>query len=228
MLLSNSANFIYIKTNKTASTSVEMALQPFCQIDPLVRVEEKTHTVVSETGIIGQRLIPNAQAKDLDLMWYNHMSAAEIKDKVGADIWENCHKIHAVRNPFDKVLSSFFWKSSLRGLTYDTLAEAIAMFESYVLEWAWNTDYGILHIDDQYAGTKQVRYEKLSEDLQKIATDLDLDARFLNLPHTKQTAKLRMGHDLHSFYTQPSIDCVLERCDWIFDYFGYSTDISDT
>lgn len=227
MLLSRSANFIYIKTNKTASTSIEMALQPFCRVDPSVPVEEKTRTVISEAGIIGQRLIPVAEAEELDLKWYNHMPAAEIKEKVGADVWEKCHKIHAVRNPFDKVLSSFFWKSSLRDLKYETLTEALVPFESYVLERAWNTDYDILHIDGQYAGTKWVRYENLQEDLRKLATDLNLDKRFLNLPHTKKTANLRMGHDKQSFYTQPAIDCVLERCDWIFDYFGYSTDISD-
>jgi hypothetical protein len=53
MLISWNKKFIYIKTNKTASTSIEMALQPFCQLDRYSRIEEKTHSIVSDAGIIG-------------------------------------------------------------------------------------------------------------------------------------------------------------------------------
>ncbi|MDV7145713.1 sulfotransferase family 2 domain-containing protein [Tropicimonas sp. TH_r6] len=108
MLISFPFKFIYIKTNKTASTSIEMALQPFCQEDASTPIEEKLHTIVSDVGIVGQRLVPKSEANELDRYWYNHMPASELKSKVGEHVWDSFTKIHAIRNPFDKVLSSFF------------------------------------------------------------------------------------------------------------------------
>lgn len=58
---------------------------------------------VSATGIIGYR---GTSAKGKQ--WRNHMSAAEISDRIGASIW-NGFKFCVIRNPFDKLVSAFFF-----------------------------------------------------------------------------------------------------------------------
>jgi hypothetical protein len=221
MLISWNKKFIYIKTNKTASTSIEMALQPFCQLDRYSRIEEKTHSIVSDAGIIGQRLIPRDDVTEQDKQWFNHMSAKSIREQISPDDWLSYTKIHAIRNPFDKTLSSFFWKAKQRGLVYQTLLDARTAFEDYILHQDWSTDFDILHIDGVYFGDFAIRYEHLEVDMATISKNLDLDQSLMLLPHAKRTSSQRMGYSIAEFYTYAGINHVLKRCDWIFRRFTY-------
>jgi hypothetical protein len=72
MLVSHEKKFIYIKTIKTAGTSVEMALQPCCMPKGGV-VTEWTDCSETKTGIVGARG-PNAHSQ----LWWNHMPASVI------------------------------------------------------------------------------------------------------------------------------------------------------
>lgn len=223
MLISHVGRFIYIKTNKTASTSIEMALQHWCLDDPSAPVLERTHAQVSSQGIVGQRLIKSADATELDQTWFNHMTAYDIKSKIPAETWAEYTKIHAIRDPFDKVLSSFFWKSSLLGAQFDDFGEAKRAFETYAKAAKYQTDHGLVHIDGEYCGDRVIRFEHLREDLIAAISACGLNPENIQLPHTKKTSNSRMGRPLAEFYTPAAIDAVLLECAWIFDRFGYAS-----
>lgn len=58
MLLSHSKRFIYLKTGKTAGTSVEIFFQPYCLPEEHICHHTPTHTMeetISEAGIVGYR-----------------------------------------------------------------------------------------------------------------------------------------------------------------------------
>ena len=75
MLISHAYRFIFIKTVKTAGTSVEAFLEPYCCPEDHI-VKHWTPTLISDFGIVGQRW----PSKDRDnLGFYNHMPASEVK-----------------------------------------------------------------------------------------------------------------------------------------------------
>ncbi len=108
MLISHRKHFIFTKTGKTAGTSVESYFEQYCMPDG--EWQESHHgrdQYVSEAGIIGFRGGHIAQRK-ANPIWYNHMPARAIRNKIGQDIWERYFKFTVVRNPFDKLISGFF------------------------------------------------------------------------------------------------------------------------
>ncbi|MEJ5315569.1 MAG: sulfotransferase family 2 domain-containing protein [Tenuifilum sp.] len=104
MIVSHRHRFIFIKSAKTASTSVELMLSKICGPDDILTP-----------------LAPFDERFDADYYEYqprncegfqNHMSAIAIKNKVGEEVWNQYLKITIVRNPWDMVVSRYYWEKA--------------------------------------------------------------------------------------------------------------------
>jgi hypothetical protein len=118
MILSHEHRFIFLKTRKTASTSIEIALSSICGKDdiitPLTPEDEKVRKSLGYRG--PQNLngyFKHYSLKDwgkffLKRNWQfvkNHATALEVKDHIPSEVWNNYFKFCFERNPFDKVIS---------------------------------------------------------------------------------------------------------------------------
>lgn len=104
--ISHIYKFIYLKNYKVAGSSVNSFFGQFC-IDPLNKknyvFQDKQEEEISIYGIIGARIyLPKT-------VWCRHINAFDIKKEVGSDIFNNYFKFCVVRNPYDLMVSSFFW-----------------------------------------------------------------------------------------------------------------------
>jgi len=125
MIISHKHQFIFIKTEKTAGTSVELALSKICGpqdiITPVTAVDEKYRR---ELGYPGPQnhILSLKQHKQLPKTelaqalyhrkkkgFYNHISAQEIKNLISEDVWNNYYKFTIERNPYDKAVSMYYW-----------------------------------------------------------------------------------------------------------------------
>jgi hypothetical protein len=95
MLVSHRKSFIYTKTHKTASTSVEVYFEPFCVPEGEWAFQHSRDERVSEAGIVGARGDDTSNAT-----WENHMTAKEIKDKIDKDAWYSYFKFCTVKKSF--------------------------------------------------------------------------------------------------------------------------------
>jgi len=126
MIISHKHKFIYIKCRKTAGTSIEMSLSKLCGPQDIIT----TLTKEDDKAKIGLGL-PVAQnyhqpKKEWQLddwlhyfktgekpkRFYHHISCAELIELVPADIWNTYFKFTIERNPFDKVVSFYFWRKA--------------------------------------------------------------------------------------------------------------------
>src|SRR5207248_8990864 len=128
MIISHEYKFIFIKTAKTAGTSIEVFLSPQCGPEDIVtpiappveghepRNHEELVNPISELfrqpeGLLAAlRNVFKRRKK-----FYNHMPAWLIQQRVPAHIWNGYFKFCVERNPWDKVLSHYHMAASRAG-----------------------------------------------------------------------------------------------------------------
>lgn len=223
VLVCNDPKFIFLKTMKTASTSVEMLLEPFCAPEGH-KVSETVDVIVSDRGIIGSRLTGAQLPKDLSGIygkWRNHMPAAMVQQLVGLITWRQSLKITTVRNPFDRMVSLFHY--AIRNVPaprggFDGIR---TNFLYWIQNGVWSADDNIVLIDGALCVDFMVRFEHLREDLTTLGVQLGLDISPDKLPHTKSTADTRK-YKTRDYYDEDAVKKVVERHAWVFKNCDYA------
>lgn len=223
MLLSHSRKFIYLKTRKTAGTSVEIFFEPWCLPDTGQHAEK--HAIaetVSDAGIVGSRMEAGAPVH----RFYNHMPASEVRSAVGREIFDAYFKFCVVRNPFDKIVSAFWWRQSRRNPHWEALAAAnfgdvrIA-FSQFVRTARLPIDKDIYAIDGAIVVDEFIRYESLEADLTRICARLGIDSSNRTLGVYKGGVRLR-SEPYRDYYDPESAGIVRDVYAWDIQQLGYA------
>jgi hypothetical protein len=212
MIISHRHRFVFIKTNKTAGTSFELALARICGpediITPVSPADEKARRTLGLPGPQNHRLplrevgIGRALAALLrgraqqELGYYNHISAAEIRERLGEERWRSYFKFCFERNPWDRVLSLYYWKRRKRPEL--SLAAFIRSDELQVLK---RRGIGLYTIDGQVVVDRICRFENLAGELDAlrrqwgIAEPLELPRLKAQYRGDKRSARELLGDD---------------------------------
>lgn len=218
MLISHKQRFIFLKTIKTASTSTEVLFQTFC-IPPKQAPEDwegwhATDEIISDYGIVGERI----NSADTST-YFNHMSAEQIITAAGKDLWSSYFKFANVRNPWDKVVSHFFYFLSWNGVSTHQ-SDLGLVFEAFVDSYKKRPIEALL-CKKEYELDAYIRYEHLQHDIADVASHLAICVPQHNMP------KLKSGHRPEGFMGYRRLYGSQERriverlySDWI-EKFGY-------
>lgn len=223
VLVSHTNEFIFLKTIKTAGTTVEMCLEPACT--PSRRpVREKTRTRISRQGVVGSRMSRQRHPKWLFKKinrWRNHMPAAGVAEALGREVFDRYTKVTAVRNPFTRCVSLFHYTNPdiERGRDFSATR---ASFRDFILNSRWPSDENITHLGDRYIIDHAVRFEHLAEDIHAVAQALGVPLQEQHPPLTKPNASARKGHTAAEYYDRETIEKVRKQMAWVFDHFDYS------
>lgn len=184
MILSHQHRFIFIKTAKTAGSSLHMALTRYCGPDDIITpMSPADERVRASLGYGGPRnyQLPLAEYRPKDYLhrligrepkkFYKHISASEVRSRVDSATWTSYFKFAVVRNPYDYAVSLYFW--SQRGR--DPSAEK---FRPWLMSRPrkLTRNRQITHIGDQCAVDFMVRYEHFEADLGEVAVRTGLPA----------------------------------------------------
>lgn len=202
MIISHKHKFIFIKTNKTAGTSIEIAFSKYCgENDIITPNEEEDEKIRRQLGYRGPQhyLAPLRDYRLIDVYryiarkrkkdrFYHHMPAWEIKQRVGDEIWDQYYKFCFERNPFDRVISFYYWR--LKKNPQQTISEFIDSDIPKVLN---EYGYGRYTINDEVVVDRVCLYENLNQELEYISRKLKLPEVPV-LPKAKSTIRKDKRH----------------------------------
>jgi len=224
MLISHRYRFIYTKTAKTAGTSIESFFERFCMPEGEWAQSHLRDEYESPDGVIGYR----GGNPPATTQWKNHMSAAAIKERIGADIWSSYFKFCAIRDPFDKCISAFShfgrdWRtddaaSLAASATPPMTAEQYRFFDYIGKRPPVDRDKYV--IDGEFCLDDTIRYERLEADLERICARIGVPFGRDYLPTFKKGVRGR-GATIESLYTEQARRLVEETFALELSLFGY-------
>jgi hypothetical protein len=197
MILSHKYKFIFLKTKKTAGTSIEIALSKFCGPDDIITpISEKDEQTRRQLGYRGpQNYLPatngsawNDKLVALGLMkpkrFYNHMSAAEVKALVDDKVWNEYYKFCVERNPWDRMTSLYYW------IFREKPAPPFSQFvRSRKYRMLKNGGRNVYTLSGRFAVNHVCRFEDLANELEAVRQQIGLPEE-LELPRAKTIQRI--------------------------------------
>jgi len=221
VLISHRYKFIYLKNYKTAGSSVESFFGQFC-IDPSQRMtyvfQDKTAGSITEHGIISPRLssIPRHS------VWFNHKNAQDIKKDIGDTIFNQYIKFCVVRNPYDVVVSSYYWNKSIHSTQSTNFKEYCIKYCNNLSKNYINNDVYRIFLDELPVCQYYIRYENLMQDVEMVLKELGItDYNIQDFPYHKSNIR-PAGIEYRSYYDDETKLLVYSVYKKIIDYFGYA------
>lgn len=205
MIVCHKYKFIFLKTNKTAGTSVEIALSKFCDDGDIVThlSDDEEELRSDRGGLASQRYhapwtmynprdwynrIVHGQHKKL---YYNHIPAWKLRKRLDPAVWNSYYKFCVERNPWDRVISQYYWRC--RDLPENQWPSIDEFLESTHVRSLKRKGFQLYTINGELQVDKICRYESLAEDLEEVRQHLGLPEP-LTLPKTKATFRSDRRH----------------------------------
>lgn len=202
MILSHEHGFVFMKTRKTAGTSVEIALSRVCgPADVITPVLEEP--LRAELGGRGPQ---NHTSPPLEHKAFNHMPVSMVRRMVGRARFESYLSFAVERNPWDAVVSLFHWAHRVAGAPAGPDAFAAYVASPAVAEFA-EKNQRIYRLQGRVAVDRVLRYESLADELGALWTELALPGS-PDLPHAK--AGVRPPGSYRELYDDGSRERVAE------------------
>jgi len=197
MLISHTHKFIFIKTKKTAGSSIEKILldkldnnivfggMPFENIDP-INVRECEH------------------------------SGYQFISKNFPTEWKTYYKFCVERNPWDKVVSRYHWyKKELPKKAGNTFEEFVLGRKQHFFRNDWS-----LYAKQSPLVDNVIRYENLNEEFKKVCDIIGIDYQN-ELNVVKLKSKYRKENSYRQMYNDETKQVVYNAYKQTIDYFDY-------
>jgi len=192
MIISHKYKFIFLKTSKTAGTSMEVALSKFCGPEDIITpISDTDERFRMELGFKAAQnfVIPYAHyslmnwfdslSRGRRLQFYNHIPAREVKRIIGEKRWDEYFKFCFERNPWDRLISLYYWRCKQE--PRPSIAEFMT---SGAMDLMKQKGFNVYAIDGKPSVDIVYRYEGLKEALEDIRIRLGLPEPLL-LPKAK-------------------------------------------
>ena len=194
MIVSHAHRFVFLKTRKTAGTSVEIALSTVCGPDDVITpVTEADERLRAEAG---GRPPQNYESPPLARKAFNHMPASMVRQLVGRETWDDYFTFSIERNPWDLVVSLYHWRHR-----DDPAPPAFANFvEEPIVEELATKNFRGYRIHGELAVDRVIRYDSLAGELTEVWAQLGLPGEPA-LPRAKGGSRPK-GPSYASYYDE--------------------------
>lgn len=237
MIASFLHNFIFIKTRKTAGTTIELALAPLCGPDDIITPLGGNEEDLRGSGQpLCRNFMPNSdvEKKFVELLaksdpksrrrrkklitrstFFQHTSALTAKENLPPEFWEGAYKFTVERHPYERVVSKAYFKyrgSNKRSAPFEQFLDKVVRERGYV-------NIKFYTIDDKIVVNEILRQENLDEDFKRLGERLGL-----SIPHELPRGKSHHRTDrrpAREILSDEQRQIVYEVCKKEFDILGY-------
>lgn len=228
MIVSHRHKFIFLKTYKTAGSSMEVLLSRYCGPDdivtPLMPQDEELRPDHGPRNykwpwwkwpLRGK--IKSLKGGNPGVRWtgyYAHMPARPMRRYLGADIWSRYFKFSIERNPWDRQVSIYFWRTR-------ELAERPS-FEDYMRSRDNRVrlrNFDIYSLNGRIATDDMILFHDMRSGLERIFGRLGLE-----MPDDIPGAKtgVRTERDYRKYYNDETRQMVADWYRREIDAFGFT------
>lgn len=160
-------------------------------------------------------------AMPFEQIWYNFKSAQYIKDDLGDNIFNEYFKFCVIRNPYDIIVSSYYWDKYVQNIETD--------FKTYCTNYCMriSNDHvrdnnSRIFIDHIPICQYYIRYENLLEDVKTVLNKLGITDYDINkFPEHKMGFRPQNTH-YSRFYDEELKQLVYNTFKEMFDNFNYT------
>jgi hypothetical protein len=234
-------NYLFVKTKKTAGTSMEIALSafagnqdvitPITPEDELKRLEipnarppqnfccdtereEKYRRLIAANKLERAAEYYKRKLQPHKKFW-NHQTLAQAREKLDPAFFATAFKFTIQRHPYDRMISQAYWRQRSQPAALADTVDQILAEESFS-----NSHFYMM--DGKIAVDFVIRYENLRDDIGSVEQRLGGADLWKKMPFTKheQRTDRRPAADL---LTQAQRTEIGTQCKAEFELFGYDT-----
>lgn len=191
MIFLKGLNILFLKPEKVAGTSFEIALSRYAgPADIITRINRKDEETRSRLGHRGPQnyrktradfaaadVLHLLRAGSAPQIYAQHMTAREARGAMGPEVFDGALKLSIVRNPFDRLVSHYHWRNKGR-TDLPAFPDWLRANPEII-----NFNDRFYRIDGQDIIDHYLRFEDLDGDIG------DLEARFPDLAGLADTLK---------------------------------------
>ncbi len=225
MIVSHRHKFIFFKTKKAATTSIEIALSSLCGPDDIITpiTEEDLRDNNAQNFRLPFRDWPmegklrrliGARVTERRSGYYHHIPAALVRRYLGAALFDAYFKFTIERNPWDRQVSHYFWQTRKDATRPDFAAYIARPRKEKIID-----NFDIYSIDGDIRADFVMRYENLEADFGEALARAGLTSTPPHLPRAK--AGFRQDRDYRDLYDNASRETVASWYEREIRAFGY-------
>ncbi len=230
MIISHKYKFIFIKTRKTAGSSIQIYLSEQCGEGDIVSTIDRPERPYRPRNYRGfynplpelmERNSAGGVMKTLGRFialkkFQSHIKAREVRERVPKDIWEGYYKFTVERNPWDKVLSHYHFARK----RYDRYATDIS-FDEYLRTADLPYNYRkYTDLEGNIMVDRVVHYENLNEELGEVFGQLGVPFEG-SLGAQEKSHYRKDRRPYQEVYTEEQKSLVAELFSTEIDLLGY-------
>ncbi len=244
MIISHKHRFIFVRTRKVASSSLEVCLSQLLTPDDFATPQtERDQGLQAEAETIRPRLFHGFTRFGLPLVISGHAPLTKAYQRFGSSI-KDYRVIAAERDPWDRAVSVFYWSHRKTDMKSRPLAEQIAAFRAFVLRTGaprtlmqrlglgshrFVSQRPLYSIGGVSMVDNLLRFECLDDDLATLSAELGLDK-----PLSVKGISAKVGfrakgqEDLRVFHDAETRAFIQTECAWEIAHYGYDFDTRQT
>src|SRR5262245_54351791 len=170
MMVSHKYRFIFLRTEKTASTSLTTALQSLLDENDLQSDMRRPPWAKFSPIHHGALLRHFPQWFGL----HKHATARQVRDFVGQKIFNSYYKFAVERNPWDRQVSLYAHREWKKGKPADHFDRDMRSLIYRNTEYVRLNNWWIYAIGREIVADRVLRYERLDEEIEQLVTTLGL------------------------------------------------------
>lgn len=198
MIISHSNRFIFIKSLKTAGTSIEAALSNACSGSDVVTPLGDYEFNRDESGAWIHKSMNEGNH-------LQHDPALTVRNSLPPETWSSYFKFSITRNPWDRALSYFFWdkRQDLAlappkrlyhnlGVPYDDFTPVKKRFTDFIKSRTLENNDAFYVMDSQLCVDFVIRYEQLDDGCREVCARTGIPP--FQIPRLKTGIRTKKRH----------------------------------